>query len=435
MTAEPRYYHAVVADPANCDGCMKCLRTCPTEALRIRDNTPLIREDLCIDCGVCIAACPRKAVRPDVDTFKETGLFPVRVAVPSPVLYSQFGLETTPKEIHLALNKLGFQYIYDVFAACEIEALAVQEHLDRVAAASHKPFISSMCPAVVRLIQVKYPTLVSRVIPFEPPRELSAREAKIRVAKERGLEIKDVGAFYISPCPAKSISVLQPAEKARSFLDVVVSISDIYVPLRKALGKLRASEIDSYPEEKNVFGSGWERTGLMSRTLNIKNWIAVSGLQHVMEILDNIEEGKLDGVAFVEANACIEGCVGGALCVENISVARSKTLILERDHGAVAKPDTNWVHQLYESGYFFMENELQPRPRKEPAPSISDAIVLMKKRDALAEKLPGLDCCACGSPTCIAFAGDVLMNRAELESCPYLKESQKAKTDPEKKPG
>ena len=82
MTADPRYYHAVIVDPGNCDGCMNCFRTCPTEALRIRENIPLIREDLCIDCGACIAACPRKAVVPDVDPFKEKGAFKVRVAVP-----------------------------------------------------------------------------------------------------------------------------------------------------------------------------------------------------------------------------------------------------------------------------------------------------------------------------------------------------------------
>ena len=420
MDPTRRYYHTIIPVAENCDGCMNCLRTCPTHALRIRDKTPVIHEDLCIDCGACIAICPRKAILPDVGTFKETDQYKYRVAVPSAVLYSQFGLEHSVKEIHLGLSNLGFHYIYDVFAACKIQAMAVQEHLARSNDTLKKPLISAMCPAVVRLIQVKYPTLVRHVIPFEPPRELSAREAKITVAKKHGVDIKDVGTFYISPCPAKSISVLQPAEKEHSFLDGVIAISDIFLPLRKAISTLERSEIDNFPEKKNVFGSGWERTGIVSRSLNIKNWIAVSGLQHVIGILDQVEEGKLASVAFVEANTCTEGCVGGSLCVENIYIARSKTLMLEGDHQPVSQPDPEWVNQLYESGYFFMEKKLRPRPRLDPDPTISEAILLMKKRDDMAKKLPGLDCCACGSPSCLTFAEDVLKGAVALEACPYL---------------
>ena len=41
----------------------------------------------------------------------------------------------------------------------------------------------------------------------------------------------------------------------------------------------------------------------------------------------------------------------------------------------------------------------------------------MKKVDALAEKLPKKDCGACGSPTCKAFARDVVRGEAKLEDC------------------
>jgi len=391
--------------------------------MRIRDKQPIILEDVCIDCGACIASCPRKAVVPDVDSFKVASLFKYRVAVPSPVLYAQFGLDISVREIHLALNVLGFDYIYDVFAACLIEAMAIEKHLSNSGGANRKPLISAMCPAVVRLIQVKYPSLVGSVLPFEPPRELSAREAKIKIAHKHGVEIADVGAFYISPCPAKSVSILQPAEKEHSFLDGAYAISDIYIPLHKAIKNLKPEAIAAFPQEACVFGSGWERTGFMSRSLNVRNWIAVSGLPHVVSILDHLEEGKLEGVAFVEANACMEGCVGGALCVENLYVARSKTLMMERDHDPITKPDDNWVAQLYNNGYFFMEKELKPRRRKGPASSIPERILRMKRRDELSRKLPGLDCCACGSPSCLSFAEDVIGQHTDLKSCPFLSET------------
>ncbi len=420
MESPRRYHHALITVAENCDGCMNCLRNCPTQALRIRDEAPVICEELCIDCGACITTCPRKAILPAVDTFDETGTFAYKVAVPSPVLYAQFGLECSLEEIHLGLNMVGFHYIHDVFKSCKIQSMAIQEHLARAGDAIKKPLISSMCPAVVRLIQVKYPTLVDHVIPFEPPRELSAREAKIKVAQHHGVDIGKIGAFYISPCPAKSISVLQPAEKKRSYLDGVIGISDIYMPLRKAILELKQEEIAAFPKEKAVFDSGWERTGILSRSMNIKKWIAVSGLQHVTRILDLIEQGKLDSVEFIEANSCIEGCVGGSLCVENIYIARSIIIMLEGNGEPPVKPDSEWVRQLYDGGYFFMEKKLQPRTQSKPPPSISDAILQMKKRDQLMERLPGLDCCACGSPTCAAFAEDVLADSVNMDACPYL---------------
>jgi len=426
MVENRKYKHAIITEPKNCDGCMNCLRTCPSQALRVKNNTPIILEDRCIDCGECIASCPRKAILPNVDTFTMTDEYKYWVAVPSPVLYAQFGLDTRMKEVHLALHKLGFHYISDVFAACRIQAFAIQEHLNRTDHQTKKPFISSMCPAVVRLIQVNYPNLVNHVIPFEPPRELSAREAKIKVSRKHNVEIKDVGAVYISPCPAKSISVLQPAEKERSFLDGVVAISDIFMPLGKAIMEIEPSELDAFPENCCVFGSRWERSGLMSRSLNIRNWVAVSGLSHVVEICDDIEKGKLDSIAFIEASTCLEGCLGGSLCVENIYVARSKTLMLEGDHKKATKPDPHWVKQLYDSEYFFMKKELKPRRKIDPALSISDAILMMKNKDEVTGNLPGLDCCTCGSPSCETFAEDLLMNKTDLDLCPYLNGKMKS---------
>jgi iron only hydrogenase large subunit-like protein len=419
MDIPERYRHALIIVAKNCDGCMNCLRECPTQALRIRNNTPEVREELCVDCGACIATCPRKALLPEVDTIKEAQQFEYRVAVPSPVLYSQFGLDRSLEEIQLGLNRVGFHYIYDVFEACKMQARAVQLHLEQGGDKVKKPLISSMCPAVVRLIQVKYPTLVDHVIPFEPPRELSAREAKIKVSQKHGVEMGKVGAFYLSPCPAKSVSVLQPAEKERSFLDGVIAISDIYAPLREAISQLDGEEIESFPGDRIVFGSGWERTGLVSLSMNIEKWIAVSGLHHVMRMLDHIEEGKLDGVDFIEANTCIEGCMGGPLCVENLYLARSKILMLEGNAPPSREPDPEWVRQLYDGGYFFMQKKLEPRKRDRL--SIKESIRLMSDRDELASRLPGLDCCACGSPTCLTFAEDMLTDGVMPNACPHYK--------------
>ena len=99
--------------------------------------------------------------------------------------------------------------------------------------------------------------------------------------------------------------------------------------------------------------------------------------------------------------------------------------MLERNHKRTSQPDRSVVRQLYNSGYFFTKNGLKPRKRSTNSLSIEEAILLMKQRDSLAKKLPGLNCCACGAPTCETFAEDVLLKKCEIDLCPYLTDELK----------
>ena len=55
------YEHSVYLDIDKCNGCTTCLKHCPTEAIRIRDNHAVINQERCIDCGECIRVCPHSA--------------------------------------------------------------------------------------------------------------------------------------------------------------------------------------------------------------------------------------------------------------------------------------------------------------------------------------------------------------------------------------
>lgn len=55
------YEHSVLLDRNKCTGCTTCLRRCPTEAIRIKDNHAVINQARCIDCGECIRVCPHNA--------------------------------------------------------------------------------------------------------------------------------------------------------------------------------------------------------------------------------------------------------------------------------------------------------------------------------------------------------------------------------------
>jgi ferredoxin/coenzyme F420-reducing hydrogenase delta subunit len=64
LGAAPRPIVAKV-DPANCNGCRRCFADCPYEAIvmtphsrRAHREEAVVREDLCVSCGICAGACP-----------------------------------------------------------------------------------------------------------------------------------------------------------------------------------------------------------------------------------------------------------------------------------------------------------------------------------------------------------------------------------------
>jgi len=297
---------------------MKCMRICPTQAIRVRTGKATIIEEKCIDCGECITACPNDAIIPMTDPFGELAKFKHTVALPSPGLQAQFGKDILPKRIIAGLKKLGFDDAFDLSLTCGEVSFAIQEYLREYT--GPRPLIAIACPTVVRLIQVKYPALIEQLLPIDLPREVAARELKKEKSKELGIKEREIGIFYLTPCPAKMISIKQPAEKGRSYLDGAISISDIYGPLLSALEDTEKENYRKDLEDICILGMGWAMVGGICRTLRLKNSLAVSGLGEIIKVFDDIERGKLRNIDFIEAYSCPQGCVGGSLTVENLYV-------------------------------------------------------------------------------------------------------------------
>ena len=149
------FFHSVRLDEDKCKGCINCIKRCPTEAIRVRNGKARISPELCIDCGECIRICPQRAKYAHRDKLEDFGHFKYKIALPAPALYGQFNNLDDTNYILTALKKIGFDDVYEVARGAEIISDATRKWLKENG--QGKTIISSACPAVVRLIRVRYP--------------------------------------------------------------------------------------------------------------------------------------------------------------------------------------------------------------------------------------------------------------------------------------
>jgi hypothetical protein len=155
-------------------------------------------------------------------------------------------------------------------------------------------------------------------------------------------------------------------------------------------------------------------------SLQAENSLAVGGLADVERILEEVENGKLGDIHFLECHACPQGCCGGPLTVDNTYVTRSKILRLIARFGSTPCQDRERIRELYGKGYFSLSGTIPSRPFAPLDKDIGKAIEKRKRIQECYETLPQIDCGACGAPTCRIFAEDVVLARAKLEECPVL---------------
>jgi iron only hydrogenase large subunit-like protein len=414
-------YHALRFDAAHCTGCMSCARICPTQAIRVPRGHAVMLEDRCIDCGECFKACQKGAVVSLTETIADLSKFAYKVAVPSPALYAEFDPEIPPGVILQALKLCGFDDAVSMSSSCGGTTVATELFFSEYR--GQYPLISSFCPAVVRLIQIKYPDLVEQIMPILSPREVAAKEIKAQKAKETGLEPEAIAVVYITPCPAKMVAIASHPGTEASYFDSAVSIRDIFQILASAVAKVRAGGAAPRETESSK-GLSWAYLGGVPRMVPAENSLSVAGMTNVIRILDDIEKGRLRGYAFVECHGCPEGCVSGALTVENPYVARARAIRLSQSLGEGPATDRESVEELYRQGFYHVKTRPGAQPLKPLDSDISRAITKMKERDQFLSLLPGIDCGACGAPSCEAFAEDVVLRQAEQSSCVFIRQRQ-----------
>ncbi len=180
------------------------------------------------------ADLPPWAKKAVTDSLGAIEAFPFRVAIPAPTLFGQYDDRFDVDCILSGLLALGFTDVLEVAWAAELVGSAVRTWIDT--SEDPGPWISSACPAVVNLLQVRFPGLLDRLVPVLSPMEAVARYVEEALYPGRN----DVGVFSISPCAGKMTASRHPHGVEVSAVDGVIGIKDVYVPLLNALSGIAA---------------------------------------------------------------------------------------------------------------------------------------------------------------------------------------------------
>jgi Na+-translocating ferredoxin:NAD+ oxidoreductase RNF subunit RnfB len=404
--------HSVKISKEACQGCVNCIRVCPTEAIRVVDGEISIIAELCIDCGECLRSCGRKALGIDEDDWNRIKESSRAVVIADPVFFSQFSHYRQPEALEKVLSSLDLKVLFDEEEeAFDLSAYATAQLINRSARAS-LPLISVYCPSVLRMIQLRFPELLSRVIPVSSPLEMAADLWKMRTNSDAPITL-------LAPCPSKITMVREPQGRERSPINCGVTVR------RVARGIMAAGDVmpDSVNEiaKRNNRWIQWARRGGESRHVQAFSdrkltILAVSGMRNTLDILQELELGRLRGVDFIECRVCDTGCVGG------IGTADSRFLANLR----LSNMDTNWdispkelarVEELYAMDLWPIQKEYMPRPRLPLSDNVADAMVKLQQMKEIYNGLPHIDCGSCGRPSCQAMAEEIVRGHGSVTDC------------------
>ena len=355
------YFHSVRLLSDECKGCTHCIRTCPTEAIRVRNGKATIITDRCIDCGECIRTCPNNAKIAVTEPLDEINKFKYKIAIPAPSFVSQFSRRYSLEKVLSGFLFLGFDRVLEVGFGADLVSRAIIEYLKSSGARLPRPVISSACPAVIRLIQVRYPGLVGNIMPMQSPMEITARYVKETAMRELGLPMPDIGVFFITPCPAKATVVKQPIGTAISYVNGVIAVRDMVNHIKMNFDKILPGTA-RYVSRRRGSGSDGAGARVKSTPWSISNRLAVDGIHQVSRVLEKIEDGGFQNIHFLEAQACVCGCVGGVLTAENPFIAKLKLDIVSEESGDGNREEFEKARNLIPREYYFLPDKIQPHP-------------------------------------------------------------------------
>ncbi len=436
-------YLSLQASRGLCQDCRRCLTACPTEAIRMREHVPAILEHLCIDCGACVAACKPEAltIRNDVSGLHEITDRQDALLVVPPGLLVDCGPKYSPERVLGALRSLGFADVVSITPYEEAlrQAVATSTQAESV----ELPAISPVCPAIVNLIELRFPSLIPHLAPYDSPLEaVQAAHPEqpmvyvVSCPSQRSALIANEVAGGLLPGRETITEYVTPAMARQAAMEQLVDLPDEEQDSGGSAAPTEGAAEGAAPDEAalpskaaahRTVAAGARTTARMTpKAMQAMEArlssggpqtprLVVTGVEHVVAVLEQLENGLLGNVPVIEPYACEGGCFGSPFLQEDYHVSLHRWEEAER---TLALDALEYDQELVRAVPRRLPVTARPGIRLDADMGL--AIEKLGQLQTILEDLPGKNCGACGAPSCTALAEDVVLERALLTDCPYI---------------
>lgn len=371
----------------SCKKCIKCVKSCPTDAISIVNEQVIIDKDKCINCDICIQACDQKVLRvKHVDLQKALKKHDYNIALISTAILSDLKTYEEIKNIAHAIKKFGFD---EVVQYSDIEGTLYKQAL-RDSVGKHKVMLTSFCPTINKLIKNDYPTLIDHLLPYDYPVEIAAKKLKAKYKD------KNIGIYSLCECVGKLTLAKEPFDNNESNIDYAFSISQMF----PQINKLKDDQQENI--EMNKYGVKSIVSDLYgNRDLSV---ISAEGLPQIKKALDLIEFDQLKHVDLIALFNCFQGCIGGYYLWSNPfeGCFNIKSMLSEcqKDTAVLDKTEYQKIHTINSNEQNFKER-----------------LAWFNKVNAILETLPQFDCGSCGFANCRGLASRIASGEVDASLC------------------
>ena len=405
----------MIRDNNKCILCRRCVAACKAQKVGVIganyrgiDTSVSCGFDLplnsvaCVSCGQCIVSCPTGALREKDDTDKlfealndptKTVIVQTAPAVRA-ALGEEFGLPIgtgVEGKMVSALRRLGFNKVFDTNVAADLTIMEEgTEFINRVQNGGALPLITSCSPGWIKFCEMYHPSMLPNLSSCKSPQQMFGAVIKTWYAEKNGLDPKDIVSVSVMPCTAKKFEINRDDQSAAGVPDL-----DITITTRELARMIKRARIDfvNLPDEQFdsplgvstgagvIFGAtggvmeaalrtvvevleGKELDkveftavrgveAIKEATLKVAgmdvNVCVVSGLDAVDKVLTAVENGEKN-YHFIEVMCCPGGCVnGGGQPIQPNSVRQNIDLRAERAKALYNYDAANTLRKSHES--------------------------------------------------------------------------------------
>lgn len=396
-----------------CKRCYSCIRNCPAKAIKVVDGQAAVVPELCIGCGHCVQVCSQNAKRisSGAEKTRESLKYGKSIACLAPSFVVQY-YRYNPGQIVHAVSRLGFDEVWEVACGARLVANRYQQEIN-----TEKPagcFISTVCPAVVTMVEKHYPDLIPYLMPVVSPMIALGRYLK-------GLYGPDCRVVFIGPCVAKKEEAENPMVSGA--IDGVLTFPELDQMLQEE--KIDPDTLS--PRNWDSPAAGMARLfplagGLLKNIgqqydpLNYEI-IQVEGQQNCLDFFNGLRGKKPGIIKFADVLFC-EGCINGPAinCLPNYMERQQLVARFTQKDITV----DNRKEPALSNEELDLQRSFRNRSPNLPVPSANQLQAVLTELGKFAPE-DELNCGACGYGSCRGKATAVFRGLAESKMClPYL---------------